>query len=97
MSRQANGRSTIYLGGDGYWHGRVSVGLKEDGRLDRRHVMSRSKSVVVEKVAQLERDRNRGQVRRVSERWTVESWLDHWLEDIARPSVSTSVTRVVGE
>ena len=51
MSRQANGRSTIYQGKDGYWHGRVTVGLKDDGRVDRRHVMSRSKAVVVDKVS----------------------------------------------
>ena len=90
MSRQANGRSTIYQGKDGYWHGRVTVGLKDDGRVDRRHVMSRSKAVVVDKVAQLERDRDRGRVRKASERWTVETWLDHWLENIARPFVRES-------
>src|SRR5688572_29590881 len=87
MSRQANGRSSIYLGSDGYWHGRVSVGLKDDGRLDRRHVMSRTKATVVDRVADLERDRDRGRVRKASERWTDESWLDDWLEDVARPCV----------
>jgi hypothetical protein len=37
-SRQGNGRSTIYKGGDGRWHGRVTVGLTDEGRTDRRHV-----------------------------------------------------------
>jgi len=90
MSRQANGRSTIYLGKDGYWHGRVSVGLRDDGRIDRRHVMSLTKAKVVERVAKLEQDRDKGRVPKVSERWTVESWLDHWLENIARPFVRES-------
>lgn len=90
MSRQAKGRSSIYFGGDGYWHGRVSVGQKDDGRLDRRHVMSRTQAVVVEKVAELERARDKGQVRKAAERWTVEGWLDHWLENISRPFVRES-------
>jgi integrase len=46
-SRQGNGRSTIYKGGDGRWHGRVTVGLTDQGRADRRHVASTSRSKVV--------------------------------------------------
>ena len=49
--------------------------------------MSRSKSVVVEKVRVLEKARDQGQLGKVSERWTVEDWLEHWLENIARPFV----------
>ncbi len=37
-SRQSNLRSSIYRGEDGYWHGRVTVGVRDDGTLDRRHV-----------------------------------------------------------
>jgi hypothetical protein len=42
---QPDGRSTIYRGADGLWHGRVSMGLTDQGRKDRRHVSS-SKTVV---------------------------------------------------
>lgn len=31
VKRQSNGRSTIYEGSDGYWHGRVIVGLTDQG------------------------------------------------------------------
>jgi Phage integrase, N-terminal SAM-like domain len=31
-----------------------------------------------------------GNVRRIGQRWTVESWLQHWLENIARPSIRDS-------
>ena len=34
-----NNRSSIYLGQDGYWHGRVTMGLKDNGKPDRRHIM----------------------------------------------------------
>ena len=87
MPRQRNGASTVYLGSDGYWHGRVTVGLREDGRPDRRHVMSRTRKKVLAKVRQLERARDSGVVGKVGENWTVEQWLTHWLENIVAPFV----------
>lgn len=89
-TRNPNGASSIYLGSVGLWHGRVTVGYRDDGRLDRRHVQSASKGKVVDRVRKLERERDSGNVRRVGQRWTVESWLTHWLENIARPSIRES-------
>ena len=62
MKRQANMRSTIYRGGDGYWHGRVTMGVRDDGRPDRRHVKSKDKAKVTAGVRQLERQRENGTV-----------------------------------
>lgn len=91
MGRNADGRSSIYLGQDGYWHGRVTVGVKDDGSPDRRHTMSKTKSVVVAKVKKLEELRDSGRVPRAGAvRWTVETWLEHWLETIAKPSLKRS-------
>lgn len=64
-------RSTIYQDNDGRWHGRVTVGVRDDGRPDRRHVRGKTRSEVAKKVRALEKDRDQGAVRRVSERWTV--------------------------
>ena len=89
-TRQANWRSTIYKGSDGRWHGRVTVGLTDDGRTDRRHVASKSRSKVVERVRTLERGRDSGQLSRLPENWTVEAWLNHWLENVSRPFVKRS-------
>ena len=89
-SRQGNGRSTIYRGGDGRWRGRVTVGLTDQGRTDRRHVDSTSKSKVVERVKALEQARDRGQLSNLSKPWTVESWLEYWLENVSRPFVKQS-------
>lgn len=33
MSRAGNRQSSIYRGKDGHWHGRVTVGRKDDGSL----------------------------------------------------------------
>ncbi|MGF1662632.1 MAG: tyrosine-type recombinase/integrase [Kineosporiaceae bacterium] len=85
MSRKPNGASSIYLGKDGYWHGRVTVGLRDDGKPDRRHVMRRTEAEVIRLVRQLERQRDAGDLRRAGQRWTVEKWLTHWIETIAVP------------
>ena len=86
-NRDANLRSSIYQGSDGRWHGRVTVGVRDDGSPDRRHVSSREKAIVTRKVRQLERQRDNGTVINPGRPWTVEQWLTHWLENIARPSV----------
>ncbi|MCP2340461.1 tyrosine-type recombinase/integrase [Actinomadura rupiterrae] len=85
MGRSANGRSSIYLGKDGYWHGRVTVGTKDNGKPDRRHVMSKSKTTVTEKVKELEKLRDKGKMPKAGQRWTVEKWLTHWIDNIAIP------------
>jgi integrase len=85
-------RSTIYQGGNGYWHGRVTVGVRDDGRPDRRHVGGKTKTEVAERVRALERQRDRGTVRKVGERWTVERWLTYWVENIATPPHVTENT-----
>ena len=80
--RASNGESTIYKGADGRWHGYVSVGFKLDGKLDRRHVSSKSRSVVVTRVREMERKRNSGTISPTTAP-TVTSWLEHWLTSIA--------------
>src|SRR4051794_17674153 len=76
--RASNGESTIYKGADGRWHRYVSVGY----RLDRRHVSSKSRGVVVAKVRELERKRDSGTVGETSTP-TVAWGLEHWLTPIA--------------
>ena len=90
MARNPNRQSSVYFGNDGHWHGRVTVGRKDDGSLDRRHVMSKSKGIVVTKVRGLERLRDEARVPRAGRAWTVEKWLNYWLEEIARPNVRDS-------
>src|ERR671916_2955043 len=82
--RASNGESTIYKGADGRWHGYVSVGFTLDGKLDRRHVSSKSRGVVVAKVRDLERSRDAGTITETSTP-TVAEWLEHWLTTIAPP------------
>jgi integrase len=87
MSRQPNGASSIYQGSDGYWHGRVTIGVRDDGRPDRRHVQARTKAEVTAKVRDLERQRDNKTIRKPGHAWTVAEWLTHWVENIAAPFV----------
>jgi integrase len=85
VGRRPNYASSIYRGKDGKWHGRVTVGVKDDGRPDRRHVEAKTQAEVTRKVRSLERERDAGKVRKAGQRWTVKAWLTHWIENIAVP------------
>lgn len=87
-SRAPNGASSIYLGEDGKWHGRVSMGVLDNGDPDRRHVERKTEAEVINAVRELERLRDSGKAPKAgSQTWTVETWLTHWVEKVAAPSV----------
>ena len=83
-TRKPNGASTIYYSEyDGCWHGRVTVGVKDNGTPDRRHVKrkatgrddKKAKNAVREAVRKLERERETGTVRKAGRAMLVEEWL----------------------
>ncbi len=86
--RRPNGRSTVYDGADGSWHGYVTVGYKPDGAPDRRHVRGKTEGAVTKKVRGLERDRDRGEVKKPGKAPTVASWMTTYLDTIAPQKVS---------
>jgi len=90
-TRNPNGRSSIYLGKDGCWHGRVTMGLKDDRTPDRRHIKRKGDGAyddVVAAVQELERERAEGIVRAPrSKSQTVADWLTYWLNDIVGPNI----------
>lgn len=87
MTRSANGESSIYMGSDGRWHGWVSVGKREAGVPDRRHLTGKTRAVVVRKVRDLEAKRDAGRAAQVGRPPTVGEWMDHWLTHIAERRV----------
>jgi integrase len=86
-TRKPNGASSIYKGRDGDWHGRVTVGVRDDGTPDRRHVQRKTHRAVIDAVRDLENGRDSGAVKKAGQRWTVEGWLTHWVENIAAGNV----------
>ncbi|GAA0670396.1 site-specific integrase [Streptomyces thermocarboxydovorans] len=87
-TRRANGESAIYFGKDGRWHARVPMGYKDDGTPYRRHLTRPTRKDLVEEVRRLEKQRDEGSARQPGKPWTVEKWLWHWVENIAKPVVS---------
>ncbi|MHA3700759.1 tyrosine-type recombinase/integrase [Jatrophihabitans sp. YIM 134969] len=85
--RQPNGRSSIYKDGDGGWHGRVTMGVRSDGRVDRRHLRGKTKAEVATKVRELEKHREAGTKTEAGRAPTLETWLRRWLDTIARPRI----------
>jgi integrase len=88
--RRPNRRSSIYFGKDGRWHGWVTVGIKEDGSLDRRHRSGSTEAEVTRKVRELERRRDSGQVASAGRALTVAQWMDTWLTTVAPRRVRRS-------
>lgn len=89
--RAPNGRSTIYFGKDGWWHGWVTMGVKPDGRPDRRHRKARTEAEVTAKVRKLENDRDEGRRSKADGRgMLVSAWLDTWLGDVAPRRIKQS-------
>ena len=99
MPRKANGESSIYQDANGVWHGKVSMGLKDNGERDRRHVTGRRRADVLRKNRVLEQQREAGMAAAAGRSPTVGSWLDHWLNTIAvrkvRPSTFTRYEQLV--
>jgi integrase len=89
-TRRPNGASSIYLGKDGRWHGRVTIGVRDDGKPDRRHVSRATKAEIHKAVRELEKLRDAGSVRKPGKPWKVDAWLMHWVENIAAPVVSVN-------
>ena|SRR5690625_1587721 len=85
QGRAPNKRSSIYYSEtDGWWHGRVTIGVKPDGTPDRRHRMGSSKTEVTDKVRELERERDKGKVTRAGRTPRVEEWFERWLKVVGR-------------
>ena len=88
--RAASGESSISKGADGRFHGWVSMGKKENGARDRRHVVAVKRTDVVRMVRVLEDQRDTGNVIASGRGVTVEQWMTVWLETIAARKVRPS-------
>lgn len=86
--RKPNLRSSIYLGGDGKWHGYVTMGIRPDGKPDRRHREGKTEAEVTRKVRELESKRDAGTTSKPGRVPTLTRWMRTYLTDIAPLRVS---------
>jgi integrase len=75
--------SSIYEGSDGWWHGRVTMGVKSDGSPDRRHRRAKTETEIKRKVKELEALRDKGRAPKAGRKPTVQQWMETYLTDIA--------------
>lgn len=90
MARPKKARPTsveIYEGADGSWHGYLTVGVRPDGRPDRRHRMGKSKEIVEAKIRDLEDKYTKSEVLAPGRSPTLAQWLADWLIAV-KPHVS---------
>jgi integrase len=95
--RSPNRRSSVYLGKDGWWHGWVTVGVKDDGSPDRRHRKGRTQAEVTRKVRELEHRRDTGQVPKAGRGLTVAQWMEIWITTVAPRRVRRSTLQTTYE
>jgi integrase len=86
--QKPNGRSSIYRGGDGKWHGWVTMGVRDDGSPDRRHRTGATETEVTGKVRKLEAQREAGKTSRPGHAPTLTKWMRYYLSDVAPQRVS---------
>lgn len=88
--RSPNLRSSIYYSdSDGYWHGWVVMGVKNDGSIDRRHRMAKTEGEVTEKVRKLEAQRDSGKPSKPGRPPTVAEWMNEYLGKVCVRLVSS--------
>lgn len=81
--RKPNMESSVYFGADGWWHGRVTMGVKNDGSPDRRHRRGKTETEVRRKVRALEALRDKGRAPKAGRKPTVAQWMETYLTEIA--------------
>ncbi len=90
MARPKRARPTsvqIYEGADGSWHGYLTVGVRPDGRPDRRHRRGTTRDACAQKIRDLEEKFLRSEVLAPGRVPTLAQWLADWLIAV-KPHVS---------
>ena len=84
--RRGNGEGSIYQRSGGRWCATISLAYSTNGRRKRQTVYGKTKREAQEKLARLQSLKLDGMLCEPS-KLTVSAFLDHWLEDAARPTI----------
>ncbi|MGO4600361.1 tyrosine-type recombinase/integrase [Terrabacter sp. 2YAF2] len=84
MSRRANGEGSVYETKQGRWVGATYADTNTGGR-KRVVVYGRTRAEARKKLGDLQKELDAG-VRVSVENWTVQAYLEHWLETVVRPN-----------
>jgi integrase len=85
--RRGRGEGAVYQRADGGWCGQVDLGVKEDGKRDRRSVYGKTKSIVTKKMRDIMAEVTQNGVAIEPSKMTVGEYLERWLREAAAPTV----------
>ena len=77
--RRGNGEGSITKLKNGLWMGRVTIGRKEDGKLNRKSLYGNTRAEVSSKMIALQNEVQTGNY--ISEEMTLKQWLITWLKE----------------
>jgi len=89
MAKRANNEGSINKRNDGRWEGKIIVGIKSDGKPDRKSVYGKTQKEVKEKLEALKSHLRLGTYAAPSS-ITVKQWLSIWVNDYAQVATRTS-------
>ena len=92
--RRGNGEGALYQRADGQWCASVTVGHDANGKRRRRVIYGATQDAVVQKLKELYASSLTGPLHVQPGRLTVGEYLDHWLENVARPRNRPSTYRL---
>jgi integrase len=85
--RRGRGEGAVFFSGaKGVWIARAVVGVKPSGSPQYKEVTGRTKDAALAKMKKAEEDARAGRLT-VGREATVGAYLDHWLDNVAKPSV----------
>jgi integrase len=85
--RRGNGEGSIFQRGDGRWTATITIGYHANGKRNRRTVYGKTRGEVQDKLTNLQHQKLNGTLGDVT-KLTVAQYLDRWLDDSARLTVS---------
>lgn len=84
--RRGSGEGSIFQRGDGRWTATITIGYDAKGKRKRRTVYGKTKGEVQKKMLELQQQKQAGTLAEIN-RMTTGQYLDHWLNNIARPNI----------
>jgi integrase len=85
--RRSNGEGSVFRHNNGKWCGQIALGIDENGKRTRRTVYGETRAEVVEKLAVLRGSIDAHKLK-PSLRTTVGQFIEKWLKDFKRPTVT---------
>jgi integrase len=77
--RRGNGEGTITKLKNGLWMGRVTIGRKEDGKVDRKSLYGNTRAEVSAKMIAMQNELQSGNY--ISSEMTLKQWLSSWIKE----------------